>query len=229
MELPLHIRLQTLPGFGHSQGSPDIGEMASGSCWAIDRARTGLAPQTAEERRALQLPSFSLKHPVSLEGLASFWIVVGKWNWAFPVLLCCVWEILKWLWAVFGMNVLSLACVSLPILWWLTDKESSSASLPSTGLATCGRKTVSETGWQNRLRTCPHSGWGRGAFLSASFSNNAEAGRSSHIRAVPTFLSFKHGILIIYSCVACWKGEMACWIHMCHFGQYFLKVGAKVI
>lgn len=29
-----------------------------------------------------------LRHPMSPEGWAPFWIVMGKWNWVFPVLLC---------------------------------------------------------------------------------------------------------------------------------------------
>ena len=122
---------------------------ASGQSTGLQE-RVRLTPQTAEERRALQPPSFSLKYPMSPESLASFWVVVGRWNWVFPVLLCCLWEeILKRLWAVFGLCLAlrgSLAWTSSLVhvfhsqyydCSWL---KSSSAPLPPTGLVTCGKE-----------------------------------------------------------------------------------------
>lgn len=49
------------------------------------------------------------------------------------------------------------------------------------------RETVSDTGWQNSLRTCPNSRWGKGTLHSANFSQNSWVGSSSHLRSAPVF------------------------------------------
>lgn len=74
MELPLRIRLQPLSGVERSEGVQASERCSLGAAGQLTGLQEGLwlTLQTAEERRALQPPSFHLKHPMSPEGLAPF-------------------------------------------------------------------------------------------------------------------------------------------------------------
>lgn len=86
------------------KGAQTSKAMSSGSHWAIDLAWGRVLARTADSwgKMGSLAPLFQSETPDAPESLAPFWIVTGKWNWVFPVLLCCVWEIFKWLWVVFG-------------------------------------------------------------------------------------------------------------------------------
>ena len=81
MELPLSIRLlQTLSRVGRAEGVQAPKRCFLGAAGQLTELQEGLwlMLQTAEKRRALQPPSFRLKHPMSPEGVALFLNFDGK-------------------------------------------------------------------------------------------------------------------------------------------------------
>lgn len=147
--------------------------------------RAPVTKQTTEKRWALQLPSFSSKHPVFPEAQLLFELCwesgIGFFQFCFAV---CERRFLKRLWVVFGfcfvfvffsfkrfisINVQSCACIPpLP-----HPETAHLGSLPQhpcpnpqgpNRLGDFWKRTekVSERGGQNGLRVCPNSAQGRG-------------------------------------------------------------------
>lgn len=245
MELPLGIWLETLSRVERSEGVQAPKRCFLGAAGPPTGLQEGLwlRLQTAEERWALQPPSFHLKHPMSPEGLAPFWILMGKCNWVFSVLLCCVWgEVLKRLW------VASSLCFAFWSSWaWMFSLvrvfhsqshdcslvKSSSAPLPPTGLMPCGREVRDSVwngtaGWAESMPQTP-GGEEEACFLPASVKREVLVGRPPPSCAILHKCSFKCSTAIMYSCVRCWKEKMDRYVPICHFSQWFENVGAELI
>lgn len=132
--LPLHIRLQALNRLEHSKGSPDIQRDVFreplGNWWGFGKG-CGSHCRWLSQDGLFRYPLSVGNIALSPEGFAPVGIAVRKWNWVFPVLLCCVWEeifttTLGCVWPLFcfvrcvSMSVPFCACISLPGLWLLT-------------------------------------------------------------------------------------------------------------
>lgn len=117
-------------------------------------------------------------------GFSSFTLLCVR---DFKTTLGCVWSLFCFMRLVRWISSHVHVFHSQWVVWSLTYEVFLSTPSPNR-LVNCGEEeTVSETGLQNRLRTCPNSGWGRGTFHSANLGRHAWVGRPLHLKSAPSF------------------------------------------